>query len=64
MTVSALQIPCSDVISNLAVDEVIHTRVPPVVREHLEAAERERLRAEIKQLLAGHNAVLVLRRWA
>ena len=49
----------SDIISNLAVDEVIHTRVPPVVREHLEASERDTLRAEIKQLLAGNNAVLV-----
>ena len=49
----------SDVISHLAVDTVVATRVPPVVREHLEAGEREPLRAEIKTLLKQHNAVLV-----
>ncbi|MGE3845471.1 MAG: quinolinate synthase NadA [Gammaproteobacteria bacterium] len=49
----------SDVIPNLAIDQVIQHRVPPVVREHLEADERERLRSEIKHLLVGHNAVLV-----
>jgi len=49
----------SDVIPHLAVNTIVHTRVPPVVREHLDADERERLRAEIKTLLAGHNAVLV-----
>ncbi|MCC6706127.1 MAG: quinolinate synthase NadA [Gammaproteobacteria bacterium] len=49
----------SDVIPHLAVDTIVHTRVPPVVREHLEASERERLRAEIKSLLIANNAVLV-----
>ena len=49
----------SDIISHLAVDTVIHTHVPPVVREELDADERETLRAEIKTLLARHNAVLV-----
>ena len=49
----------SDVIPHLAVNTIVHTRVPPVVREHLEADERERLRAEIKALLVTNNAVLV-----
>lgn len=49
----------SDVISHLAVDTAVATHVPPVVREQLDAAEREHLRAEIKTLLVAQNAVLV-----
>lgn len=49
----------TDVISHLAVDTVVAIRVPPVVHEHLDADEREQLRAEIKTLLKQQNAVLV-----
>jgi quinolinate synthase len=49
----------TDRIENLVAPAIPLERVPPVVRERLEPKERDLLRAEITQLLAAQDAVIV-----
>ena len=49
----------SDYIENLGASPIKLTRVPPVIRERLEASERAVVISEIKRLLKREDAVIV-----